>query len=285
MNRISRISCGFTLIELLFVIAIIGVLASLGLSILQKRTQEFKVRKTTAQIQHILQASMAYYVDKREWPNRGKSDGNDDKGFYTYYVGKNIVKNPFASDPNDPYYHWSEAPSNDKNIVPRFYVETKLPNLEIAKRVAALLPVAETDRDLTKAYVTIPGQAEIESSVRIIDSGTTHDIISSKTSPYTESIEVPQVNCNRDEYANIFVALNSIESEGFVKNFNGDIKTNVTINYKNGDIKSHCIEVQNGNGKYDCDFTVTVERGGKPIKTNPYVKANVSYFTMCVKKR
>ena len=136
MHKIHKKFFGFTLIELLFVIAIIGVLASLGVSLMQKKTEEFKVKKVALQLQYILQAGLSYYVDNNKWPLWGVTVtcvGD----FCPKYIGQGIKADPWGLD----YYYWNDT--SDTDFTGRFYVNVKLPNSEIAQRVAAQLPYAE----------------------------------------------------------------------------------------------------------------------------------------------
>ena len=59
---------GFTLIELIFVVAILGVMATIGLTMFQKQALTNKVDKAAMQMQQLAQSASAFYVDNGEWP-------------------------------------------------------------------------------------------------------------------------------------------------------------------------------------------------------------------------
>lgn len=60
---------GFTLIELLLVIVILGVLATAGLAMMQRNAVSTKVDKAAQQMQILMEAATAYYIDNGCWPN------------------------------------------------------------------------------------------------------------------------------------------------------------------------------------------------------------------------
>lgn len=157
---------GFTLIELLFVIAIISVIAAAGMSIVKQRAQEAKVEKCALQMQQMLQAGMAYYVDNNCWPHEAKcASGAPD--FATHYIPVGTTINPWGEQLN---YQYTATPGS------RFQVTTKAPNNSIAQRVAGMLPNAEVDKtDVTKIITetTIPGQVTGETNVYVAKVGLT----------------------------------------------------------------------------------------------------------------
>jgi prepilin-type N-terminal cleavage/methylation domain-containing protein len=155
---------GFTLIELLFVIAIIGVLASFGVSMAVKRTENLKIKKTALEIQQLLQAAMSYNVDhKGDWPDSEQKHTCTNKlkhsdPFYAYIPAVNPIKNnPWGYGP----YCW-KVPPNKTGV---FYVYTDTPTKEIAQRIAALLPDSQvikragTEAFRVKVGITVPAQS------------------------------------------------------------------------------------------------------------------------------
>ncbi len=151
---------GFTLIELLFVIAIIGVLTSLGVSMMTKKTEQFKVKKTSLEIQQLLQAAMAYNVDnKGEWPDAGNSSTiTSGDLFYKYIPATQAIEtNTWGVDA----YNWDQ-PSDKTNI---FEVYTDVPTKQIAEQIAAKLPDGYAEKDPDNNYyrisvgITVPAQS------------------------------------------------------------------------------------------------------------------------------
>lgn len=137
---------GFTLIEILFVIAIISVMASLGISVLQQRSQQLKVQKTALQMQQILQAGMAFKADSAtsDWPVSG------DTTFETKYLPVNSTYNPWGT----AVYSYGPVTPDKK----KFFVSTVTPSAKIATQIVALLPNAATQGDdLKTAYTEVSG--------------------------------------------------------------------------------------------------------------------------------
>ncbi len=83
---------GFTLLELLFVIVILGVIATFGLTLFQQKTSRFKLEKAALQIQQIQQAAIAFYVDNNQWP--ANCDPND--ADFASYLPIGITTNPWG---------------------------------------------------------------------------------------------------------------------------------------------------------------------------------------------
>ncbi|MFZ2314574.1 MAG: type II secretion system protein [Gammaproteobacteria bacterium] len=69
-EKVTRIA-GFTLIEMLLVMVIVSTILFMGLGYIQQRTEALRIDKATLQMQQILNASLAFYVNKGEWPQSG----------------------------------------------------------------------------------------------------------------------------------------------------------------------------------------------------------------------
>lgn len=67
---------GFTLLELIIVIAIIGFLASIALSVLDDTRAKGRDAHRASQLQEILKAAELYYADHGVYPDDGVNDGN-----------------------------------------------------------------------------------------------------------------------------------------------------------------------------------------------------------------
>lgn len=59
---------GFTLIEMLLVMVIIGIIVFASIGYIQRRTAQMRVDRASLQMQQILNAGLAYYVDHGTWP-------------------------------------------------------------------------------------------------------------------------------------------------------------------------------------------------------------------------
>ena len=133
---------GFTLIELLLVIAIISILAALGIMSYRRYFQVNRIDKVAVSMQHVLEAAMAFYVDQSKWPDpRGcGASGSDQDDFITDYLPNANYKSYYGTD-----FCWKE-PQDTKHL---FWVAVEVPGdsdgkIHIAKRLAARLPNAIT---------------------------------------------------------------------------------------------------------------------------------------------
>jgi len=123
MNKTLKAKA-FSLIETLLVIAIIGILVSLGLVGASEYAKQVKVRKTAFDLQQILQAGSKYYLDNADWPDGPPPDN------FKQYLPLGDLKNPWGYD-----YSYSHTDV-------KFQVTTTLPDKNIAIGVENLLPNA-----------------------------------------------------------------------------------------------------------------------------------------------
>lgn len=139
----------FTLIELLFVIAIIAVIASLGLSTVTQRAQEAKVEKAALQMQQLLQAGMTYYVDNGCWPGASECSPGV-PNFANNYIptGGNI--NPWGG-----MYAWGEVGGG---ITKMFEVDSPLSGsaTTVVQRIAGMLPNGGVSSTAGACLLTAP---------------------------------------------------------------------------------------------------------------------------------
>ncbi len=182
----------FTLIELLLVIAIISILAAVGILSYRRYFQVNRIDKVAIGMQHVLEAAMAFYVDKNEWPaqHRCENQDPDQQDFIDNYLPNANYKSYFGTD-----YCWQAAGNADP--APRlFWVALKIPGeqtdrLTIAKRIAARLPNAITTSDpestdslappcddsacYVRAEITVPGAStNAVASMSLAASGDCH---------------------------------------------------------------------------------------------------------------
>jgi prepilin-type N-terminal cleavage/methylation domain-containing protein len=285
MQRKYRQSIGFTLIELLFVIAILGVLASLGVSMMQKRTENFKVQRTALQMQHILQAGMSWNVDNNgDWPDCGDTkDNNSD--FYKNYIGDNIITVPWGTE-----YHWCRT---DKYPTPegdRFYVDAKAPDNITAKHIAALLPSADICTDNSnhngpcdvdsntgtwvRGYVNIPGQA-IQGGIIIKKYGTVSVSLENTYQSCQDSDNIT-FNCPLGMSGDLIFGLARYHHYGHVQMNspkNGD-EADVYVNNDNCSSRSN-------NGTITCRFSLCTN-DNKKSPGHTTIDATMSYIAICV---
>jgi prepilin-type N-terminal cleavage/methylation domain-containing protein len=170
---------GFTILEVLFVVAIMGVMASLGACFYKNHVDSFKTQKTALQMQQWLQAGSAYYVNNSCWPS--SSDGqtvdcqNQPVNDFTPYIPAGNTTSPWGDN-------YTYTPVNNvagKNML--FQVSVPVLTPETAQKVAALLPNEKVEpckddpaKTCVIAQVTIPGERKYD-QVQIGGIGTVTD--------------------------------------------------------------------------------------------------------------
>ena len=307
MRKVNKRFNGFTLIELLFVIALIGVLASFGVSMMQKRAENFKVEKTALQMQHMLQAGMAWNVNhKSEWPQCGDTrNHSQDQGFYVNYVGENVTDDPWGLHS----YQWCNTSKFNPPMGNRFFIDAEAKDNQTAKRIAALLPSADICAEANphtntscspnndqgkyvRAYVNVPGQA-VNGGITIKDIGMADVNVRGKLSPNCSNYIPIEVNCNQGETADIFTSINNYYNYSTQYSYIGQAHVRAWIKFRtnskgdnkfdpNDDKPPRC--ENNGNGMYRCDFKVCAQNaGGTSGLYHPEVDAKFMYLTMCKK--
>lgn len=130
----------YTLIELLLVVFIIGVLATLAITIYEKESLTAKINKTSTQMQQILQAANAYYVDNGCWPmswqNNTCKQCTTTPADFNQYLNLGSNTNPFGNTASFNYTYQPEPQSCKKFQV----FSGELPSPAITSRVIANLP-------------------------------------------------------------------------------------------------------------------------------------------------
>jgi|GEM_PF-4743243 len=116
---------GMTLLEMLLVTALIAIIAVGGISIYRIRAEQHKLEMTALRIQAWLQAGMAFYLDEQHWP-----DTNDN--LQTYLPAKSEKTT------------WGETITikQDDTNANLFRVQTTMPSVPLARRLAGMLPNA-----------------------------------------------------------------------------------------------------------------------------------------------
>jgi len=251
MRKVNKRFNGFTLIELLFAIALIGVLASFGVSMMQKRTENFKVEKTALQIQYILQAGIVWNITHNHiWPVCTPPYHLNDK-FYSDYVGQNLIDNPWGSTD----YHWC---STDHYALPpqrsKFYVDVQTVSNDVAKRIAALLPSADICNSAkenqpdecsptndkgkwVRAYVDVPASIHNDSApITVQKYADSPYVIASKDNKKDKKSDIKvckpysiPVYCGSNEKPMMFVAINSVLFNTSKIHMSKDVKMNVYV--------------------------------------------------------
>jgi len=149
----------FTLIEMMLVIAVIAIIAMFSLMMYQKNAKTARIDKAAVEMQHILEAALAYNVDKGEWPTpRSDEDCSSTQPDTADQFVKNYIPNQDAQSSYGSYFCWSPTgitsggESDDHTGQRLFWVAMKVPDndTQLAKRVAARLPNAIVTSDLTQ---------------------------------------------------------------------------------------------------------------------------------------
>jgi general secretion pathway protein G len=265
---------GFTIIELLFVIAIIAVLFTIGVSCYSKETEHFKVKKTALQIQHVLQAAQAYYADNNSWP--ATSDTDQENAFNTNYIGGAIKKNPWGSDS----YHY-ENPV-DKGTIKMFTVSTTISDTNAAAQIRALLPAVKNETGGTiTTYVNaikdttlpagLPSIAAVGNGSMAFAKDSSH-----KVDKWSQEISVPITNpcpSNLNPQLHVFITgINFIVP--FIGSASGDYGDDVN-NYKVNLIAKSCDSSANA-----CTFSAELKRPSNPVP-EANIWANYGYMVVC----
>ncbi|MCB1827757.1 MAG: prepilin-type N-terminal cleavage/methylation domain-containing protein [Coxiellaceae bacterium] len=154
---------GFTLIEMMLVIAVVAVLASLGLMAYHRHAQTARIDKVSLEMQHVLEAALAYDVDNGKWPEPNKEATCVSKQPADAFVDS-YIPNQDAQSSYGSYFCWSSAGENSNGDARLFWVAFKLPVSAEAKtlgyRIAARLPNAILTSDLSRVDAVACGAGD-----------------------------------------------------------------------------------------------------------------------------
>jgi type II secretory pathway pseudopilin PulG len=117
-------SAGFTLIELLLMLTIVSLILVTAIRLGVQKQEETRVSRTLLQMQQILNAGLAFYMETGDWPNRT----TDLRGKYL----------PPAAVTFKPPWQTSYYGVGKKDDM--FYVYAKVPSGGIASTIAGKLP-------------------------------------------------------------------------------------------------------------------------------------------------
>jgi len=177
---------GFTLIEMMLVLAVIAIMAMLALKTYQSSAITTRIDKASVEMQHILEAALAYNVDHQKWPdahNEGDCEitpPDVNNAFVESYIPNQEAKSSYGT-----YFCWSaisgtdnnnnDSNNNTTNNQRLFWVAMKAPDGDekIAKRIAARLPNAIVTADLTQAQAEPCGMSDCYVRAEVVQPGTT----------------------------------------------------------------------------------------------------------------
>lgn len=198
---------GFTLIEILLVIAILGMIASLSLTIYEKRAMTSKIDKTTLEMQGIMQAASAYYVANDHWPASTALTSIIPDDFLPFLPVYQTTTSKQLLNPWGFPYSIDGSTSKTKQ---KFLVSTQAPDIQTAARMAMALPFGSILGTTTiQAYMPTPGSQGTASNLIIWDVG---NINSDQTDRSSLPVKCPlgwnayaalaanDVTANKDDY-------------------------------------------------------------------------------------
>lgn len=134
------LSNAFTLIELLLVIAIISILAAVGVMTYRQSFQTNRVDTVSIEMQHVLEAAMAFYVDTGAWPTEQPCGSILETNTFV----TNYLPNANAMSSLGNQFCWNQAGGSTNRL---FWVAVEVPgnatdSLATATRIAGHLPNA-----------------------------------------------------------------------------------------------------------------------------------------------
>lgn len=183
---------GYTLIELLLVVAVISLIAALGVKTFRDKAQSDRINIAALNIQHVLEAGMAYNVaNSGLWPvsNSACAKASSTDPFTTDYLPNASNQSNFGT-----YLCWSgDDPTAGNQKAPLFWVAMPITDADVsaasdtARRIAARLPNAIITSNLNdsssttnqcsgspcyvKAEVSVPSASSTSSGVYVVGSG------------------------------------------------------------------------------------------------------------------
>jgi prepilin-type N-terminal cleavage/methylation domain-containing protein len=150
----NKLRLGFSLLEMLLVLAIGSAIVLMSVGYLQQRTQNMQVDRTAQQMQQILNAALAYYVNNSKWPT---DIGADLQGTYLPAAVAPATAGTIASP-------WAGVAYTISSTDTLFTVSLALPVMantaEVATIIAGKLPLADvvvSGTTTVNAYINIPG--------------------------------------------------------------------------------------------------------------------------------
>ncbi len=203
---------GFTLIETLFVIAILSVIASMGVAVYQQRTSTAKVEKAAVQLQLFSQAVTDYFNDNGKWPIP----------LNTTTLGQYI---PYGDTSNKQYLNpWGKAytSATTETDAPSYNITTDTPNLNTADQIKAKLPFAEAKEVSNKAQLQLaipaPGTMGTANYIFIAQGWVKLNLVTQK------KFDTARFTCPRGYIGGISIALRGLMTDagntGRIANYN-----------------------------------------------------------------
>jgi general secretion pathway protein G len=226
---------GFTLLELLLVILLFSIIAVAGIATYQQYSTQAKVKTTAQQMQQILQAASAYFIDYGCWPGDSTCPSNA-PSFNTYITSSTI--NPWGQT-----YTYSVV-----NNTKKFQVQSgNLPNTALISQVAAFLPSAVINGQQVLSQVAIPAKTKVvtaNSRYTIMRMAQTLFFLRNKN--YFNF----QVTCPAGSTADSLASPMNIQAEGYSTCLAGD------ATFNNISTIGGCTLINSTTNTYQCNNTV-----------------------------
>ena len=197
----KRRSGGFTLIETLFVIAILSVIASMGVALYQTRANTAKTNQATEQVDVLTQAVVEYYNKHGFWPS--KLNQSDLSTYIPY--GKTNSTGEYLN-PWGGAYTSTTTDITDGN----YNITTLTPNENSAAQIKAKLPFAtsstQNNQGLLQVGIPVPGNISMSNYI-FIRQGTV------KLNNVDKSFyNMPKFTCPKDYVGHVSVGIRGLMS-------------------------------------------------------------------------
>ena len=292
----------FTLIELLLVIAIISILAAVGVSIYRQSFATNRVDAVSIEMQHVLEAAMAFYVDNNAWPTAVAQPPCDPDTGSTFVA--NYLPNANSTSPFGNNFCWSQAGGTTNRL---FWVAVVVPGIDsvaLAMRIAGHLPNAVATSDPTqpnppptcssgspcyvRAEITVPGTStNTLSGLTIVATGdckTGQNIpntgggscVNSGTAAGYPLYQISFATCPSAEQPVLTIVPN-------FENFPGlTLSTGYTPLDSSAYAVGPCSNSPNGNNQEICNAEAQTDLcQGSPCQLYPVAQAGASYTIIC----
>lgn len=146
--KIPNSQHGFTLIEMMLVMVVIGMLLYAGMNYMQQKFQADRIDRTALQMQQILNAGLAYYVNTASWPvaSPERFTGTDEFLQRNGYLLPGKINNPWGlTDPeNHPTSYSLITDGNKKLLTVVTYIGNTPQAITNAQVIAGKLPMGIT---------------------------------------------------------------------------------------------------------------------------------------------
>jgi type II secretory pathway pseudopilin PulG len=149
--KIKRIS-GFTLIEMLLIMVILSMMLFLIIRYKDQQMKAERIERTVSQIQHIINASLTYYINLNKWPLGTTTWSSLSVLQNSGYLANNPYNNPWAPVLDTATYPASYSLGSD-SLQKQLYIITYIGSGSTAgtnaRVIAGKLPLAQACKTFT----------------------------------------------------------------------------------------------------------------------------------------